>query len=239
MYSKCHVMQYWAHLCNLGVIMFLLMPVSWAEMWMCPQWAALQQQCLFWRLFSQDVKENQTYPTSHCPLSLPTAFSGNPSLSVLHPNSRLAELEGLWMYVEGCSGPTAINSSPARSSLSAWWNLPTAAACHTVQEGLETNASTMCLLFCFACKTRVSTGKEQWDESQATFGIFGVGFHSRCPDETKGYCTHCIIARSNDVWTCCQITLVRLLYVMLLYCIYTLTLSEFVGMQQKKKTNFL
>lgn len=57
--------------------------------------------------------------------------------------------EGRLMDVEGCSGPTAINSSPARSSLSCWWNLCTTAARHRIQEGLQTNASSMfALLFC-------------------------------------------------------------------------------------------
>ncbi len=102
---------------------------------------------LFWRLFGRHVKGNQMFPKSLCPVAL----SGMPSLSMLHPTSNPTELEGgLLMDVEGLSGPTAINSSPARSGLSGWWNLPTTAACHTIQEGLQTNASSVCLPYCFA-----------------------------------------------------------------------------------------
>lgn len=79
---------------------------------------------------------------------------------MLHPTSNPTEPEGgLLMDVEGCSGPTAINSSPARSSLSDWWNLPTAAACHTIQKGLQTNASSMCLLYYFAYSQELTQAK--------------------------------------------------------------------------------
>lgn len=114
-----------------------------------PQWTTVQQQCFVLKVICPRCQSKSD--VSH--ISLPSiALSGIPSLSMLHPTSNPTELEGgLLMDVEGCSGPTAINSSPARSSLSGWWNLPTAAACHTVQEGLQTNASSMCLLYCFAC----------------------------------------------------------------------------------------
>lgn len=72
--------------------------------------------------------------------------------SIHNPTSNPVELEGgLLMDVESCFGPTAINSSTARSSLPVWWNLPNTAVCHTIQVGLQTNASFMCLLYCFAC----------------------------------------------------------------------------------------
>lgn len=80
--------------------------------------------------------------------SLPSVFLTNIPPSMFHPTSNPMEHEGsLLMDVEGCFGPTAINSSPARSSLSGWWNHPDSAACHTTQEGLQTNASFMCLLY--------------------------------------------------------------------------------------------
>uniref|UniRef100_A0AAV2KX20 Uncharacterized protein n=1 Tax=Knipowitschia caucasica TaxID=637954 RepID=A0AAV2KX20_KNICA len=54
------------------------------------------------------------FPTHLCPLK-PRCI---PMLSALHPTSNLTEPEGdLLMDVEGCSGPTAINSSPARIGL--------------------------------------------------------------------------------------------------------------------------
>lgn len=72
--------------------------------------------------------------------------------SIHNPTPNPEELEGgLLMDVESCFGPTAINSSTARSSLPVWWNLPNTAVCHTIQAGLQTNASFTCLLYCFAC----------------------------------------------------------------------------------------
>ena len=82
------------------------------------------------------------------------------------------------MDVEGCSGPTAINSSPARSSLPSWWNLTTAAACHTIQEGPQTNASSMCLLYCFCLRSRGCASKEPWGAVQA-IKCCSVSFHSQ------------------------------------------------------------
>lgn len=75
--------------------------------------------------------------------------------------------EGRLMDVEGCSGPTAINSSPARSSLSCWWNLCTTAARHRIQEGLQTNASSMfALLFC--PQSGPHSSKKQWYAPETT-----------------------------------------------------------------------
>lgn len=84
-------------------------------------------------------------------ISLPSlALSGIPlSQCFTQPPTPQRREQGRLMDVEGCSGPTAINSSPARSSLSCWWNLCTAAARHRIQQGLRTNASSMfALLLC-------------------------------------------------------------------------------------------
>lgn len=114
-----------------------------------PQWTTVQQQWFVLKVICPRCQRKSD--VSHISLAW-IALSGIPSLSMLHPTSSPVELEGgLLMDVEGCSSPTAINSSPARSSLSGWWNLPTTAACHTIQEGLQTNASSMCLLYCSAC----------------------------------------------------------------------------------------
>lgn len=84
-------------------------------------------------------------------ISLPSsALSGTPpSPCFTQPPTPQRREKGRLIDVEGCSGPTAINSSPPRSSLSCWWNLCTTAARHGIQEGLQTNASSVfALLFC-------------------------------------------------------------------------------------------
>lgn len=99
---------------------------------------------------------------------LPSIAVSGTLLSLLHPTSNPMEQKGgLLMDVEGCFSPTAINSSPASSSLSRWWNLPTTAACHTIQEGLQTNASSLCLFYCFACGWELSQAKKLLGASQA------------------------------------------------------------------------
>lgn len=115
-----------------------------------------------------------------------------PTLSMLHPTSNPTELEGgLLMDVEGCSGPTAINSSPARSGLSGWWNLPTTAACHTVQEGLQTNASSMCLLYRFAYGRELAQAKSyEVHRKPSTFLL---------PLHLKPMCGEC----SGSIWLPC------------------------------------
>lgn len=118
-----------------------------------PQWTAIQQQCFVLKVICPRCQRKSD--VSHISLASAALF-GNPSVSGPHPTSNLTELEGLWMDVEGCSGPTAINSSSARSSLSSWWNLPTTAACHTVQEGLQTNALSTSLLYCLACSQKLA-----------------------------------------------------------------------------------
>lgn len=134
-----------------------------AEIQTTPQ-RTVQQRCFVLKVICPRCQRKSDI--SH--ISLPSiTLSGIPELSVLHPTSNPIELEGaLLMDVEGYSGPTAINSSPARSRLSGWWNLPTTAVCHTVQEGQQTNASFMCLVYCFAYSPKGCESKELWGQKE-------------------------------------------------------------------------
>lgn len=79
-----------------------------AEIQTHPQWTTVQQQCFVLKVICPRCQRKSD--VSH--ISLPSiALSGSP-LSMLHPTSNPMEQEwGLLMDVEGCSGPTAINSS--------------------------------------------------------------------------------------------------------------------------------
>jgi len=111
------------------------------------QWTGAQEYCFILEVICPRCQRKSDVSHIFVP-SVPLSY--NPP-SMFHQTSNPMEQEGgLLMDVEGSFGPTAINSSSARSSLSGWWNLPNPAACHTIQEGLQTNASFMCLLYCFA-----------------------------------------------------------------------------------------
>lgn len=93
-----------------------------------------------------------------------------PSPCFTQPPTPQRREKGRLIDVEGCSGPTAINSSPPRSSLSCWWNLCSTAARHRIQEGLQTNASSVfALLFCLQSGPLWQTPAETTSASVPSF----------------------------------------------------------------------